>query len=166
MSPWQRTLANGSDVKCVYPWCLAGALKQAIKQGDEITVRRALVAGRDVDQVLDGTSGMTLLMWAAAADQEKIVRLLLMNGSKANIAQKNGTTALMHACELVGQRNWLEEMEHGDAEGPGGEWGEGTLRKYASVSHGHVGFESAVYAVRKTLRNCIRDPSCIFSRYR
>lgn len=68
-----------------------------------MTVRRALAAGCDVEKI-DGASGMTLLMWAAAAGQDDIVLLLLKNGAKVNVPQKNGVTALMHASEQVGQR--------------------------------------------------------------
>lgn len=48
------------------------------------------------------SSGMTLLMLAAAGGQDDLLRLLLRKGAKVNGRQKNGTTALIHAAEKVG----------------------------------------------------------------
>ena len=48
------------------------------------------------------SSGMTLVMLAAAGGQDDLLRLLLRKGAKVNGRQKNGTTALIHAAEKVG----------------------------------------------------------------
>ena len=47
------------------------------------------------------SSGMTLLMLAAAGGQDDLLRLLITKGAKVNGRQKNGTTALIHAAEKV-----------------------------------------------------------------
>lgn len=75
-------------------------LKQAIRDGDEESVRAALAGGLELN-LLDGASGMTLLLMASAACQDGIVELLLRKRADVNTEQKNGVTALMHACEQV-----------------------------------------------------------------
>ena len=63
-----------------------------------MSVRAALKGGTELN-ILDGASGMTLLMLASAACQDNIVELLLRRQADVNAVQKNGMTALMHACE-------------------------------------------------------------------
>lgn len=46
---------------------------------------------------------MSLSMLAAAGGHDDILRLLIRKGVRVNNRQKNGTTALMHAAEKVGQ---------------------------------------------------------------
>lgn len=48
------------------------------------------------------SSGMTLVMLAAAGGQDDLLRLLIRKGARVNGRQKNGTTALIHAAEKVG----------------------------------------------------------------
>lgn len=52
--------------------------------------------------LLQDSSGMTLVMLAAAGGHDDILRLLIWKGAKVNCRQKNGTTALIHAAEKVG----------------------------------------------------------------
>lgn len=62
----------------------------------------------DIDMFFSSTkpmkdsSGMTLVMLAAAGGQDDLLRLLIRKGAKVNGRQKNGTTALIHAAEKVG----------------------------------------------------------------
>jgi len=59
----------------------------------------------DIDMFFSSTkpmkdsSGMTLVMLAAAGGQDDLLRLLIRKGAKVNGRQKNGTTALIHAAE-------------------------------------------------------------------
>lgn len=76
------------------------ALKQAIRDGDTMLVRRALAVPGFNPDTIDTASGMTLLMWAATCGKDDIVRLLLKKGAGVNTDQKRtGMTALMHAAE-------------------------------------------------------------------
>ena len=80
----------------------SGALKQAIREGDVMQVRRALAVPGFNPDMIDTASGMTLLTWAATAGQDEIVKLLLRRGAGVNNDQKRHVmTALMHAAEQV-----------------------------------------------------------------
>ncbi|XP_071064298.1 M-phase phosphoprotein 8 isoform X1 [Dasypus novemcinctus] len=106
-------------------------LRDAVKNGDYITVKVALNSNEDynLDQepcectslnlgthkseyrradckpwapmkvLNEDSSGMTLVMLAAAGGQDDLLRLLIRKGAKVNGRQKNGTTALIHAAE-------------------------------------------------------------------
>lgn len=52
--------------------------------------------------LLQDSSGMTLVMLAAAGGHDDLLRVLIRKGAKVNGRQKNGTTALIHAAEKVG----------------------------------------------------------------
>ena len=78
---------------------VAAQLKQAVREGDVDTVRRALNANCDVDQA-DGINGMTLLMWAAMEGQVEVAALLSRTAD-VNAKQRNGSTSLMVAAEQV-----------------------------------------------------------------
>ncbi|XP_053564508.1 M-phase phosphoprotein 8 [Bombina bombina] len=75
------------------------ALKDAIKNGDYLTVKFALNSTEEYNLDQEDSSGMTLMMMAAAAGQDDLLRLLIKKGAKINARQKNGTTALIHAAE-------------------------------------------------------------------
>ncbi|XP_016046234.1 M-phase phosphoprotein 8 isoform X1 [Erinaceus europaeus] len=74
-------------------------LRDAVKNGDYITVKVALNSNEDYNLDQEDSSGMTLLMLAAAGGQDDLLRLLLKKGAHVNRRQKNGTTALIHAAE-------------------------------------------------------------------
>ncbi|XP_036892969.1 M-phase phosphoprotein 8 isoform X3 [Sturnira hondurensis] len=74
-------------------------LRDAVKNGDYITVKIALNSNEDYNLDQEDSSGMTLLMLAAAGGQDDLLRLLIRKGAKVNGRQKNGTTALIHAAE-------------------------------------------------------------------
>ncbi|XP_069825902.1 M-phase phosphoprotein 8 [Dendropsophus ebraccatus] len=75
------------------------ALKEAIKNGDYLTVKYALNSKEEYNLDQEDASGMTLVMMAAAAGQDDMLRLLIKKGAKINARQRNGTTALIHATE-------------------------------------------------------------------
>ncbi|KAG8452903.1 hypothetical protein GDO86_004633 [Hymenochirus boettgeri] len=75
------------------------ALKDAVKNGDYPTVKYALNSKEEYNLEQEDSSGMTLVMMAAAAGQDDLLRLLIKKGAKINARQKNGTTALIHAAE-------------------------------------------------------------------
>nr|XP_058897450.1 M-phase phosphoprotein 8 isoform X3 [Kogia breviceps] len=74
-------------------------LRDAVKNGDYITVKVALNSSEEYNLDQEDSSGMTLVMLAAAGGQDDLLRLLLRKGAKVNGRQKNGTTALIHAAE-------------------------------------------------------------------
>ncbi|XP_053420041.1 M-phase phosphoprotein 8 isoform X3 [Nycticebus coucang] len=74
-------------------------LRDAVKNGDYITVKVALNSNEDYNLDQEDSSGMTLVMLAAAGGQDDLLRLLITKGAKVNSRQKNGTTALIHAAE-------------------------------------------------------------------
>ncbi|XP_075054973.1 M-phase phosphoprotein 8 [Mixophyes fleayi] len=75
------------------------SFKEAVKNGDYLTVKYALNSKEEYNLDQEDSSGMTLVMMAAAAGQDDILRLLIKKGAKLNARQKNGTTALIHAAE-------------------------------------------------------------------
>ncbi|KAM4795459.1 M-phase phosphoprotein 8 isoform 2-T2 [Rhinophrynus dorsalis] len=77
----------------------SSALKDAVKNGDYLTVKFALNSTEEYNLDQEDSSGMTLVMLAAAAGQDDLLRLLIKKGAKINARQKNGTTALIHAAE-------------------------------------------------------------------
>ncbi|KAM6179037.1 M-phase phosphoprotein 8 [Rhynchocyon petersi] len=74
-------------------------LRDAVKNGDYITVKIALNSNEEYNLEQEDSSGMTLVMLAAAGGQDDLLRLLIKKGAKVNGRQKNGTTALIHAAE-------------------------------------------------------------------
>ncbi|KAM5288397.1 M-phase phosphoprotein 8 [Ctenodactylus gundi] len=74
-------------------------LRDAVKNGDYITVKVALNSSEEYNLDQEDSSGMTLVMLAAAGGQDDLLRLLITKGAKVNGRQKNGTTALIHAAE-------------------------------------------------------------------
>lgn len=90
---------NGEDEN-LSPLALTPAeLRDAVKNGNYMTVKRALSSKEDYNLDQEDSSGMSLSMLAAAGGQDDILRLLIKKGVKVNGRQKNGTTALMHAAE-------------------------------------------------------------------
>ncbi|KFO29177.1 M-phase phosphoprotein 8 [Fukomys damarensis] len=74
-------------------------LRDAVKNGDYISVKVALNSNEEYNLDQEDSSGMTLVMLAAAGGQDDLLRLLITKGAKVNGRQKNGTTALIHAAE-------------------------------------------------------------------
>ncbi|XP_023046412.1 M-phase phosphoprotein 8 isoform X5 [Piliocolobus tephrosceles] len=77
----------------------SNVLRDAVKNGDYITVKVALNSNEEYNLDQEDSSGMTLVMLAAAGGQDDLLRLLITKGAKVNGRQKNGTTALIHAAE-------------------------------------------------------------------
>ncbi|TFK09944.1 protein FAM98A [Platysternon megacephalum] len=74
-------------------------LRDAVKNGDYVTVKMALNSNEEYNLDQEDSSGMTLVMLAAAGGHDDLLRLLIRKGAKVNCRQKNGTTALIHAAE-------------------------------------------------------------------
>ncbi|XP_031218154.1 M-phase phosphoprotein 8 isoform X2 [Mastomys coucha] len=74
-------------------------LRDAVKNGDYIAVKVALNSNEEYNLDQEDSTGMTLVMLAAAGGQDDLLRLLITKGAKVNRRQKNGTTALIHAAE-------------------------------------------------------------------
>ncbi|XP_053165659.1 M-phase phosphoprotein 8 isoform X2 [Hemicordylus capensis] len=74
-------------------------LRDAVKNGNYTTVKMAFNSTEDYNLDQEDSSGMTLVMLAAAGGHDDILRLLIRKGAKVNCRQKNGTTALIHAAE-------------------------------------------------------------------
>ncbi|PKU38637.1 m-phase phosphoprotein 8 [Limosa lapponica baueri] len=76
-------------------------LRDAVKSGDYMTVKMALSSNEEYNLDQEDSSGMTLVMLAAAGGHDDLLRVLIRKGAKVNGRQKNGTTALIHAAEKV-----------------------------------------------------------------
>ncbi|XP_063161866.1 M-phase phosphoprotein 8 isoform X2 [Candoia aspera] len=74
-------------------------LRDAVKNGNYTMVKMALNSNEEYNLEQEDSSGMTLVMLAAAGGHDDILRLLIRKGAKVNCRQKNGTTALIHAAE-------------------------------------------------------------------
>ncbi|KAJ7426532.1 M-phase phosphoprotein 8 [Willisornis vidua] len=74
-------------------------LRDAVKSGDYMTVKMALSSNVEYNLDQEDSSGMTLVMLAAAGGHDDLLRILIRKGAKVNRRQKNGTTALIHAAE-------------------------------------------------------------------
>ncbi|XP_026530877.1 M-phase phosphoprotein 8 isoform X1 [Notechis scutatus] len=74
-------------------------LRDAVKNGNYTMVKMALNSNEEYNLDQEDSSGMTLVMLAAAGGHDDILRLLIRKGAKVNCRQKNGTTALIHAAE-------------------------------------------------------------------
>ncbi|XP_072542150.1 M-phase phosphoprotein 8 [Salminus brasiliensis] len=90
---------NGEDENLSPLALTPGELREAVKNGNYVAVKRALSSKEDYNLDQEDSSGMSLSMLAAASGQDDILRLLIKKGVKVNGRQKNGTTALMHAAE-------------------------------------------------------------------
>uniref|UniRef100_A0A8B9J656 M-phase phosphoprotein 8 n=1 Tax=Astyanax mexicanus TaxID=7994 RepID=A0A8B9J656_ASTMX len=90
---------NGEDENLSPLALTPGELREAVKNGNYMAVKRALSSKEDYNLDQEDSSGMSLSMLAAAGGQDDILRLLIKKGVKVNGRQKNGTTALMHAAE-------------------------------------------------------------------
>ncbi|KAJ6662366.1 hypothetical protein lerEdw1_012530 [Lerista edwardsae] len=77
----------------------ATQLRDAVKNGQYATVKAALNSKEHYNLDQEDSSGMTLMMLAAAGGHDDILRLLIRKGAKVNCRQKTGTTALIHAAE-------------------------------------------------------------------
>uniref|UniRef100_A0A8C5M104 Chromo domain-containing protein n=1 Tax=Leptobrachium leishanense TaxID=445787 RepID=A0A8C5M104_9ANUR len=98
LEDFQRHL-EGNDEILPTETITSSALKEAVKNGDYLTVKFALNSTENYNLDQEDSSGMTLVMMAAAAGQDDLLRLLIKKGAKINARQKNGTTALIHAAE-------------------------------------------------------------------
>ncbi|XP_075582118.1 M-phase phosphoprotein 8 isoform X2 [Pelecanus crispus] len=74
-------------------------LRDAVKSGDYMTVKMALSSNEKYNLDQEDSSGMTLVMLAAAGGHDDLLRVLIRKGAKVNGRQKNGTTALIQAAE-------------------------------------------------------------------
>ncbi|KAM6284981.1 M-phase phosphoprotein 8 isoform 4-T4 [Spheniscus humboldti] len=74
-------------------------LRDAVKSGDYMTVKMALSSNEEYNLDQEDSSGMTLVMLAAAGGHDDLLRVLIRKGAKVNGRQKNGTTALIQAAE-------------------------------------------------------------------
>ncbi|XP_068123026.1 M-phase phosphoprotein 8 [Hyperolius riggenbachi] len=98
LEDFQRHLDGADEIIPKDP-ISSSALKEAVKNGDYLTVKYALNSDEEYNLDQEDSSGMTLVMMAAAVGQDDILRILIKKGAKVNARQKNGTTALMHAAE-------------------------------------------------------------------
>lgn len=82
----------------------ADDLSQALIDGDNDLIRRALQAGTDPDFVLSPAHGLTLLIGAALRERAEVVRMLLDAGADRSIKAENGMNALAVARSRQNQK--------------------------------------------------------------
>ncbi|XP_070605896.1 M-phase phosphoprotein 8 isoform X2 [Erythrolamprus reginae] len=91
---------DGEDEECSTNEVISSVqLRDAVKNGNYTIVKIALNSDEEYNLDQEDSSGMTLVMLAAAGGHDDILRLLIRKGAKVNCRQKNGTTALIHAAE-------------------------------------------------------------------
>ncbi|XP_066474822.1 M-phase phosphoprotein 8 isoform X2 [Tiliqua scincoides] len=96
---FQKHLDGGDENHMPAEAVSATQLRDAVKNGQYATVKAALNSSEEYNLDQEDSSGMTLVMLAAAGGHDDILRLLIRKGAKVNCRQKNGTTALIHAAE-------------------------------------------------------------------
>ncbi|XP_007903781.1 M-phase phosphoprotein 8 [Callorhinchus milii] len=99
LEEFQKHLDGNDDLISSAKNITNSVLRDAVKNGDYLTVKRALNSNEEYNLDQEDPSGMNLVMFAAAGGQDDILRLLIKKDAKINSRQKNGTTALMHAAE-------------------------------------------------------------------
>uniref|UniRef100_A0AAY4DTV2 Chromo domain-containing protein n=1 Tax=Denticeps clupeoides TaxID=299321 RepID=A0AAY4DTV2_9TELE len=98
LEDFQKHLNGEDEILCPKPLS-PSELREAVKTGDYLAVKLALSSKEEYNLDQEDSSGMSLLMLAAAGGQDDILRLLIKKGVRVNGRQKNGTTALMHAAD-------------------------------------------------------------------
>jgi len=104
-----KTAENAPPLPSVVTWWSAARSRQvALKQAQVTSVAMRLCRMQgflvsSVDEVLDETSGETMLMRQAALGNAAAVRLLVDAGARPDAADGKGQTALMYAA-AAGQR--------------------------------------------------------------
>ncbi|XP_006832037.1 PREDICTED: M-phase phosphoprotein 8-like [Chrysochloris asiatica] len=99
MEDFQKHLDGEDENLATADTIPSNLLRDAVKNGDYISVKIALNSNEEYNLDQEDSSGMTLVMLAAAGGQDDLLRLLIKKGAKVNGRQKNGTTALIHAAE-------------------------------------------------------------------
>lgn len=93
-----------------------GALIAAVRDGDELEVRRFLrgYGGRRVDINQLDSFGNTPLHWAVQHDKPEILRLLIEAGAKINAVNEESQSPLLRACRL-GRHDCVDLLLDADA---------------------------------------------------
>ncbi|XP_055988933.1 M-phase phosphoprotein 8 [Sorex fumeus] len=99
LEDFQKHLDGDDEHFAVTDTVTSNSLRDAVKNGEYIKVKIALNSNEDYNLDQEDSSGMTLVMLAAAGGQDDLLRLLIRKGAQVNGRQKNGTTALIHAAE-------------------------------------------------------------------
>ncbi|XP_055492974.1 M-phase phosphoprotein 8 [Leucoraja erinacea] len=99
LEDFQKHLDGNDDLLSPPKVISNSVLRDAVKNGNYLTVKLALNSSEEYNLDQEDPSGMNLIMFAAAGGQDDILRLLIKKGAKISSRQKNGTTALMHAAE-------------------------------------------------------------------
>lgn len=99
LEDFQKHLDGSDETFTTTNKITSNLLRDAVKNGDYIAVKVALNSNEEYNLDQEDSSGMTLVMLAAAGGQDDLLRLLITKGAKVNGRQKNGTTALIHAAE-------------------------------------------------------------------
>ncbi|XP_062390483.1 M-phase phosphoprotein 8 isoform X2 [Sardina pilchardus] len=98
LDDFQKHLNGEDEILSAEP-LTPSELREAVKSGDYLAVKLAIASNVDYNLDQEDSSGMSLMMLAAAGGHDDILRLLIKKGVKVNGRQKNGSTALMHAAE-------------------------------------------------------------------
>ncbi|KAK9402427.1 M-phase phosphoprotein 8 [Crotalus adamanteus] len=99
LEDFQKHLDGEDEEHLTNDGITSAQLRDAVKNGNYTMVKMALNSNEEYNLDQEDSSGMTLVMLAAAGGHDDILRLLIRKGAKINCRQKNGTTALIHAAE-------------------------------------------------------------------
>jgi len=157
----KTSVQNDPPLPSVVTWCPAARSKQvALKQAQVTSVAMRLCRMQgllvsSVDEVLDESSGETMLMRQAAMGNDAAVRLLVDAGARRDAADIKGQTALMYAAAAGQRETALSLVKECDADASTADKN-GKTPVWKADSKGHT------ETVRALVQECGADASTAY----